>query len=83
MGYAGRPSGASAFYISTVDNTANHGPGSQGSKTEADACFAKVIRGFETVTRMSSQKGKDILGPSGFIKNPDNNIKITGLKRLQ
>lgn len=41
LGFAGRPS-SSAFYISTVDNTYNHGPGSQGSKTEADACFAKV-----------------------------------------
>lgn len=36
LGYAGRPSSNSAFYISTVDNTRNHGPGSQGSKTEAD-----------------------------------------------
>lgn len=36
LGYAGRPSGNSAIYISTVDNTRNHGPASQGSKTEAD-----------------------------------------------
>jgi len=41
LGFAGRPS-SSAFYVSTLDNTDNHGPGSQGSKTEADACFAKV-----------------------------------------
>jgi len=32
MGYAGRPGGP-AFYISTVDNTGNHGPGSQGALT--------------------------------------------------
>ena len=41
LGFAGRPGGA-AFYISTVDNTRNHGPGSQGSRTEADSCFAKA-----------------------------------------
>ena len=37
----GRPSGPE-FYISTEDNTYNHGPASQGSKTEADACFGKL-----------------------------------------
>ena len=36
LGYAGRPSSNGAFYISTMDNARNHGPGSQGSKTEAD-----------------------------------------------
>ena len=30
---SGRPGGP-AFYISTVDNSQNHGPGSQGSKSE-------------------------------------------------
>ena len=29
LGYAGRPGGP-AFYISTMDNTDNHGPASQG-----------------------------------------------------
>lgn len=33
LGYAGRPGGPE-FYISLVDNTQNHGPASQGSKTE-------------------------------------------------
>ena len=37
----GRPSSTS-IYISTHDNTFNHGPGSQGSRTEADACFGKL-----------------------------------------
>lgn len=36
LGYAGRPSSNGAFYISTMDNVRNHGPASQGSKTEAD-----------------------------------------------
>jgi len=41
MGYAGRPGGP-AFYISIEDNVHNHGPGSQGSETEADGCFARL-----------------------------------------
>lgn len=54
MGYAGRPGGPD-FYVSTVDNTRNHGPGGQSSyamKSEADPCFAKVIEGFEAIDRM-------------------------------
>lgn len=54
MGYAGRPGGPD-FYVSTMDNTRNHGPGGQQSyalKSEADPCFAKVIDGFEAVDRM-------------------------------
>jgi hypothetical protein len=51
LGYAGRPGGPD-FYVSTVDNTLNHGPGGQGSyeeKGEADPCFAKVVPGYEHV----------------------------------
>ena len=48
LGYAGRPGGPE-FYISLVDNTDNHGPGSQGSKTEADGCFARVVEGWDDV----------------------------------
>jgi hypothetical protein len=43
LGYAGRPSGGSAIYISTVDNTQNHGPASQGSKSEADRLCTYTI----------------------------------------
>jgi cyclophilin family peptidyl-prolyl cis-trans isomerase len=54
LGLAGRPGGPD-FYISTVDNTRNHGPGGQGSydlPAEADSCFAKVVQGFDVVDRM-------------------------------
>jgi hypothetical protein len=54
LGLAGRPGGPD-FYISTVDNTNNHGPGGQGSydlPSEADSCFAKVVGGFDVVDRM-------------------------------
>ena len=31
---------------------------------------------------MSTQKGKEILGSSGFVTNPINNIKISSMKLL-
>ena len=54
IGFAGRPGGPD-WYVSTVDNTRNHGPGGQSSYAlpgEADPCFAKVISGFDTVDRV-------------------------------
>lgn len=54
VGLAGRPGGPD-FYISTLDNTRNHGPGGQGSydlPEEADTCFAKVVDGLDVVRRM-------------------------------
>mmetsp|Transcript_8677 Transcript_8677/g.14935 ORF Transcript_8677/g.14935 Transcript_8677/m.14935 type:complete len:378 (-) Transcript_8677:184-1317(-) len=78
LGYAGRPGGP-AFYISTIDNTRNHGPGSQGSATEADSCFAKVVQGFETVERMAKQM--DTSGPNGFVLDESNHIRILALTR--
>jgi len=50
----GRPGGPD-WYVSTVDNTENHGPGGQSSYAipgEADPCFGKVIQGFDAVDRM-------------------------------
>lgn len=64
LGYAGRPGGPD-FYVSTVDNTRNHGPGGQDSyaiKSEADPCFAKVVEGFEAVDRMHKLSVK----PGGY-----------------
>mmetsp|Transcript_32234 Transcript_32234/g.37584 ORF Transcript_32234/g.37584 Transcript_32234/m.37584 type:complete len:359 (+) Transcript_32234:81-1157(+) len=54
LGYAGRPGGPD-FYVSTLDNTKNHGPGGQTAyavQSEADPCFAKVVKGFDAVDRM-------------------------------
>eukprot|EP01041_Mallomonas_annulata_P003208 gene3208-6337_t len=79
LGYAGRPGGPE-FYISTVDNTDNHGPGSQGSNTEADGCFGKVLQGEAVVKRMQKQPGK--AGPNGFIDKAENYIKIVSLKLI-
>jgi hypothetical protein len=70
LGFAGRPGGPE-FYISTVDNVANHGPGSQGSKTEADSCFARVVGGFDVVERMRKQPAPKGMGfindPAGYV----------------
>lgn len=58
LGLAGRPGGPD-FYISTQDNTRNHGPGGQGSydlPAEADSCFAKVVDGFDVVDRLHTAK---------------------------
>jgi cyclophilin family peptidyl-prolyl cis-trans isomerase len=79
LGYAGRPGGPS-FYISIEDNTNNHGPGSQGSKTEADTCFGRVVRGKEVVRRMKKQPGaKDA---NGFVSDEKHNIKILDLNLI-
>eukprot|EP01035_Chromulina_nebulosa_P020750 gene20750-26905_t len=79
FGYAGRPGGPD-FYISTQDNVHNHGPGSQGSKTEADSCFGKIYRGEEVVKRMKKQPGKS--NPNGFIDDKSNYINIPSVKLL-
>jgi len=73
LGFAGRPGGP-AFYISTVDNVANHGPGSQGSRTEADSCFAKVVGSRDVVNRMKTQPGGK--PPNGFISDNKNFIVV-------
>ncbi|CAB9498591.1 expressed unknown protein [Seminavis robusta] len=49
-GYCGRPSGP-CWYVSIMDNTINHGPGSQQQKNpyEADANFGTIVQGMEDV----------------------------------
>jgi len=80
MGFAGRPGGP-AFYISTVDNTNNHGPGSQGSKYEADSCFGKVVEDRGLLKWLSESWGRPEhkYGPmdgNGFMENDSQFIKI-------
>ena len=80
LGYAGRPGGP-AFYISTIDNTQNHGPASQGSKSEADSCFGKLHdeASIEVVKRMQKQPGKEKKG-AGFISDKSNFIVIKSVR---
>merc|ERR1712086_273590 len=80
LGYAGRPGGPS-FYISTVDNTRNHGPASQGSKSEADSCFARVLEGQDTFKRLGhvwgTQENNFTPDDMGFLGSSDQHAKIT------
>ena len=66
VGYCGRPSGHNGcWYISTIDNTRNHGPGSQQQQNpfEADANFGRIVEGYDLVEpRIRSALPKD-----GFI----------------
>ena len=55
LGFTGRPGGPD-FYINKVDNSVAHGPGGQFQhdlSEHADSCFAKVIKGFDTLTAMT------------------------------
>lgn len=82
MGFAGRPSGSSAIYVSTLDNTFNHGPGSQGSKTEADVCWGKLAdqASIDVVEVMKKQKGGS--KGSGFIGDKANFISIDNIRLM-
>ncbi|CAJ1947147.1 unnamed protein product [Cylindrotheca closterium] len=69
-GYAGRPSGP-GFYISIMDNSINHGPGSQQHHNphEADANFGDVVEGFnDVVPRIHSVPQKSWLDNANKIK---------------
>ena len=60
IGFAGRPGGPD-WYVSTIDNTRNHGPGGQTSyavKEEADPCFGRVIEGFDVIDKLGKQPVK-------------------------
>ena len=51
LGFTGRPGGPD-FYINKIDNSEAHGPGGQYQhelSEFADPCFAKVIKGFDTL----------------------------------
>ncbi|KAL3941176.1 MAG: hypothetical protein SGBAC_004430 [Bacillariaceae sp.] len=76
-GYAGRPSGPQ-FYISILDNTKAHGPGSQqkANPNEADVNFGHVVEGMEDVVpRIHSVPQKEWL-------DKPNHIKITNMTIL-
>ena len=78
LGFAGRPGGP-AFYISTRDNSVNHGPGSQGSKTgQADGCFGIIYdEGSKLVVeRIKQMRG---MGNAGFIGDKDNCVKVVSV----
>lgn len=85
LGFAGRPGGP-AFYISTVNNTRNHGPASQGSALEADSCFGRIVGGFAVAKRMyevwgTKQGGLDFKADKmGFIPDRSHWVEILAMK---
>mmetsp|Transcript_10518 Transcript_10518/g.15789 ORF Transcript_10518/g.15789 Transcript_10518/m.15789 type:complete len:352 (-) Transcript_10518:19-1074(-) len=79
MGFAGRPGGPD-WYVSTMDNTSNHGPGGQASyalASEADPCFAKVISGFDAVDRVHEGAVKP-----GWYNGLEKNVGIKKVRLL-
>jgi hypothetical protein len=79
LGFAGRPSGSSAIYISTIDNTRNHGPASQGSKSEADVCWGRLADEASEVVVKVMQKQKGGSKGSGFINDRSNFVSIDAI----
>lgn len=79
IGYCGRPSGP-CFYVSIIDNTRNHGPGSQQNHNphEADCIIGKVIgTGMEdVVNRIKKMPGED------FLENRKDWVLITAMHIL-
>ena len=79
LGYAGRPGGASAFYVNVVDNTRNHGGDRKG---EADAIIGILEpASLGVVRRMRTQPGGQ--KPNGFVKTPADHIRIVSLDLLK
>lgn len=76
LGYAGR-GGGNAIYINTINNTMNHGPGTDrgGKDPESDTNFGKIISGEEVVYWMQKQPGHKG-SKSGFVSGSENMIKI-------
>jgi hypothetical protein len=84
LGFAGR-GGGDAFYISTVNNTVGHGPGTDrgGKDPESDTDFGIVIPGYngETIVKsMTKQTGS--MSKNGFIEGKKNFINILSLRLL-
>jgi hypothetical protein len=77
LGYAGRPGGPD-FYVNIIDNKHNHGPGSQGSKTEADSCFAQIVAGLDTIERIKQlEVPKD---GHGFFRDAKDHVVIVNAR---
>ena len=65
------------------DGGSNHGPASQGSATEADSCFARVIGGEQVVQRLFKKWGRKQNGnPAGFISDNQQHATIKSFKML-
>jgi len=66
--------GAPEFYINTDDNRKIHGPGGQHKDDTGDACFGKVIKGFDVIDRMVKRTEKPF--DSDFVETVIHSITI-------
>lgn len=85
LGFAGR-GGGNAFYINTVNNTMNHGPGTDrgGKDPEADTNFGKITKGHQVVNIMQKQPlGDGKPSPNGFVNDERNYIRINSLRLIK
>eukprot|EP00729_Bicosta_minor_P005671 gene5671-18610_t len=79
-GLAYQEPGGPGFYISLIDNTYNHGPGSQGSKTEADTCFGRLW-GKESKAVAERMKKQPGAAPgAGWVSPPSNYVEIVSIR---
>jgi len=60
----------------------NHGPGSQGSATEADACFGKILSGVDVVHRIQRMPGANP-DRNYFVDDEKNHVKILSIDRAE
>lgn len=70
VGFTGRPSGPH-FVINLKNNTDEHGPGSDYSRSpyEADPCFGKIVDGWDVVERIH-------IPVRGFVNDQKNQILV-------
>lgn len=73
IGFSGRPGGPE-FYINTADNSIIHGPGGQHKDDVGDACFGKVIEGFDVIDQMVKKSHKAL--DNGFVETVIHSIVI-------
>jgi len=77
VGYCGRPSGV-CWYVSIIDNSRNHGPGSQQNKNphEADANFGKVVGGMDDVVPRIHR----VMKPNRFLNDKKDWVLVTRMR---
>lgn len=82
LGFTGRPGGPD-FYVNKVDNVEAHGPGGQHHHELdefADPCFARVIKGFDVLERITTVPTEQSGTYRFFFEYPVHIVSATILK---
>jgi hypothetical protein len=83
VGYCGRPSGShGCWYISTMDNTRNHGPGSQQQQNpyEADANFGRVVNENDGRYEALVARIRESMKVDGFLNQKKDWVLVTSME---